>query len=36
MAISVKNVRAKLPIKNTPNIISEPTYKDIDEWREAL
>ena len=32
----VEDVRAKFPIKNIPNVIVEPTYKAINELREAL
>ena len=36
MKTFVEYVRAKFPIKNIPNIIGEPTYKAINEIREAL
>ena len=36
MTISVEDVRAKLTIKDIPNIIGEPNYKAINEIREAL
>ena len=36
MTMSVEDVRAKFPIKNIPYIIGEPTYKAINEIREAL
>ena len=32
----VEDLRAKFPIKNIPNVIVEPTYKAINELREAL
>ena len=36
MTISVKDVRANLPIKTIPKSIVEPTYQSINELREAL
>ena len=36
MAFSVEDIRAKFPNKNIPKIIGEPTYKSINEMREAL
>ena len=32
----VKDIRETFPIKTIPNIIGEPTYKAINELREAL
>ena len=34
--MSVKDIKAKLLIKNTPKIIGESTYKAINKLREAL
>ena len=34
--MSVKDIRAKYPIKTIPKIIGEPTYKAINDLREAL
>ena len=34
--MSVEDIREKLPIKTIPNRIGEPTYKAINEMREAL
>ena len=36
MTISVKYIRSKLPLKNIPRIIVEPTYKAINKLMEAL
>ena len=36
MTMSVEDVRKKFPIKNIPNTIGDPTYKAINELREAL
>ena len=36
MEMSVEDVRVKFHIKNITNIIGEPTYKAINELREAL
>ena len=36
MTTLVEDIREKLPIKTIPNIIGEPTYKAINELREAL
>ena len=34
--MSVKEIRVKLPIKNIPEIIGNPTYKAINEVQKAL
>ena len=34
--MSVEEIREKLPIKNIPAIVGEPTYKAINKVREAL
>ena len=36
MTILVKDIREKFPIKNTPKIIGDPTYKSMNEMREVL
>ena len=36
MVILLEDVREKLPIKTIPNVIGDPTYKAINELREAL
>ena len=34
--MSIEDIRAKFPIKTIPAIIGDPTYKAINEVREAL
>ena len=36
MTMSVEYIGEKLPIKNIPTIIGDPTYQAINELREAL
>ena len=36
MTILVEYIRAKFPIKTIPKIIGDPTYKAINNQREAL
>ena len=36
MVMSMEDVRAKFTIKTIPNIIGDPTYKAVNELREAL